>query len=122
MCRFLTNRTHVAGTAADFETADYLAKYWESVGLKSNIVSYDVLLSYPPTDGKLHNSVRQYDENGALLHESTTIEDVLLAEDNKTGTLPHFNAYSPPGKVKVQYSIAYIVLPVINLFSFSFCY
>lgn len=93
----------MAGTAADFETADHLAKYWESVGLSSNIVSYDVLLSYPSADNKQRNSVRQYNENGVLLHESTSIEDVLLAEDNKPGTLPHFNAYSPAGKVKVRY-------------------
>src|SRR5215813_4880176 len=45
--RALTEEPHLAGTPADYETARYVHERFLEFGLSSEIVPYDVLLSYP---------------------------------------------------------------------------
>ena len=42
------------------------------------------------------------DENGTSQYKSELREPVLTPEENKTGVVPPFNAYSAPGDIKVN--------------------
>ena len=58
--RDFTSHPHLAGTSADKEQAEQLKKIWLDQGLdRVDIVSYEVLLSYPedgdPNIISLHN-------------------------------------------------------------------
>jgi hypothetical protein len=96
----LTTNPHLAGTPADLELATYLKDFWQSNGLKTYLVPFKVLLSYPNFTNP--NRVTLLNGQGGVEHISRTTEEILLPEDNKTNIVPHFNGYSPPGDVRVS--------------------
>ena len=61
---------------------------------------YNVLLSYPNISDL--NFVELLDENGTSQYKSDLREPILTEEENKTGVVPPFNAYSAPGDIKVR--------------------
>ncbi|XP_013407202.1 N-acetylated-alpha-linked acidic dipeptidase 2-like [Lingula anatina] len=97
--RYLTTKPHVAGTAADWEQAEYIRKLWIEQGLEAEIVGYDVLLSYPniskPNMVSVVNS-----SSGKVEFASAVTEKILNPDQNQTGVLPPFNAFAPAGTVE----------------------
>ena len=63
------------------------------------LTPYEVLLSYPNMSDL--NYVELLDENGAQVYKSPLTEPFLTPEENKTGVVPPFNAFSAPGDIKV---------------------
>ena len=47
------------------------------------------------------NYVELLNENGTTEYMSDLREPILTQEENKTGVVPPFNAYSAPGDIKV---------------------
>ena len=64
-----------------------------------SLTPYNVLLSYPNMSDL--NYVELLDENGSHVYKSELTEAILTQEENKTGVVPPFNAYSAPGDIKV---------------------
>ncbi|KAL3873956.1 hypothetical protein ACJMK2_037032 [Sinanodonta woodiana] len=96
--RNLTEEPHLAGTPADEKQAKELRDFWQSVGLDHvTITPYRVLLSYPEEGDP--NVVELLSSNGTVLYSSPLTEKIINPEENKTGVVPPFNAYSAPGNV-----------------------
>ena len=103
LCRNMTSRSHLAGTENDYYYADLLRKFWNDNGLQGYVIPYNVLLSYPPMDNEHFNVIRKMNSsNNEIFFSSTPNEEVLVADDNKTDTIPPFNGYAPPGRVSVS--------------------
>ena len=99
--RKLSEKPHLAGQEQEAELAQYLSDFWKNNGLDQvTITPYEVLLSYPNMSNL--NFVELQDENGTVKYKSPLREPVLTPEENKTGVVPPFNAYSAPGDVKVN--------------------
>src|SRR5262249_55916915 len=67
--RVLTKAPHMAGTAEDKATADYVAKRFREAGLDTQIVEYKVRINYPagisddmtaPNSGEMHGPTREH--------------------------------------------------------------
>ena len=99
MYRDLTEHPHLAGTPADKQQADDLAKFWEDNGLQSVVVPYDVLLSYPDPDNP--NRIELQDGSGNVLYTTQLVEKIVRPEQDHPDVVPPFNAYSAPGTPKV---------------------
>ncbi|XP_053400841.1 N-acetylated-alpha-linked acidic dipeptidase 2-like isoform X2 [Mercenaria mercenaria] len=96
--RMLTDKPHLAGTEGNHELARKLKEHWENVGLdQTTLTPYNVMLSYPNMSDL--NYVEIIDENNDTIYKSNLREPALTPEENKTGIVPPFNAYSAPGDI-----------------------
>lgn len=96
--KMLTEKPHLAGTEESHELARALKHHWESVGLDHvTLTPYYVMLSYP--DKNDSNFVELLDEKNKTQYRSPEKEKILTPEENKTGVIPPFNAYSAPGDI-----------------------
>ncbi|KAL5009287.1 hypothetical protein ScPMuIL_014868 [Solemya velum] len=92
----LTGDVHVAGTPADRQQAEELRLFWEGHGLKANISSYNVLLSY--SDDNDPNKAYIYSNDSAQEFETPDREN--LTGVNDTFPTPYL-AYTPAGNINV---------------------
>ena len=98
--RKLTEKPHLAGTEEETELAQYLSKVWTDQGLDHvTLTPYRVMLSYPNESDP--NFVELLDANGTMKYRSYEREPILTPEENKTGVVPPFNAYSAKGDITV---------------------
>lgn len=97
--RMLSSMPHIAGKQRNHELAIDLTNFWTDHGLDYvALTPYDVLLSYPNMSNL--NYVELLDANGTEVYKSNLTEPILTPEENKTGVVPPFNAYSAAGDVK----------------------
>ncbi len=99
--RKLTSVPHVAGTVRDKEQAEWVRDRFIQAGLEAKTIPYEVLLSYPSTDGTV-NQISIIDDQGGVRFETVGKQPPLGApEESSEEILPNFNAYSAPGVVEV---------------------
>ncbi len=93
--RILTQAPHVAGTAEDKATADYVAQKFREAGLDTEIVEYRVWINYPA-----EISVDITAPSGVHMHGPTRehVDGDPLPDDPRVIT--PFNAMSPSGDVE----------------------
>ena len=93
--RILTKVPHMAGTAEDKATADYVAKKFREAGLDTEIVEYKVWMNYPeeisvdmtaPAGVEMHGPTREHVSNDPY-------------QDDPRVVMP-FNGMSPSGDVE----------------------
>jgi N-acetylated-alpha-linked acidic dipeptidase len=93
--RTLTKDPHMAGTAEDKATAEYVAQKFRDAGLETEIVEYRVWINYPseisvdltaPTGVTMHGPTREHVDND-------------LYQDDPRVVMP-FNGMSPSGDVE----------------------
>ena len=98
--RYLSSKPHLAGTDENVWLGRYLTDFWKGQGLDHvALTPYDVLLSYPNMSDL--NYVELLDQDGRSVYKSNLTEPILTPEENKTGVVPPFNAYSDHGDIKV---------------------
>lgn len=95
--RMLSNKPHLGGTEPNHELARIIKERWEKVGIHVTQTPYHVLLSYP--DMSDLNYVELLNEKNGSVYKSDLREPILTPEENKTGIVPPFNAYSAPGDI-----------------------
>ncbi|XP_053391718.1 N-acetylated-alpha-linked acidic dipeptidase 2-like [Mercenaria mercenaria] len=96
--RMLTALPHLAGTEQNHKLAREIKQHWENAGLDHvTMTPYRVLLSYPNMSDL--NYVELLDERNQTKYKSDLREPVLTPEENVTGVVPPFNAYSAPGDI-----------------------
>ena len=107
-CRHLTSVPHVAGTARDREQAEWLRDRFLESGLdEAKTVPYEVLLSYPRSDGVV-NTVSLIDDQGNVLFETAGRQTPLGSpEESSPEVQVNFNAYSGNGVVEVNFHYLY---------------
>src|SRR5215475_5865180 len=95
--RVLTKAPHMAGTAEDKATADYVAKRFREAGLDTEIVEYKVWINYPA-----EISVDMTAPNGVEMHGPTR-EHVSKDpyQDDPRVVMP-FSGMSPSGDVEAD--------------------
>ena len=99
--RFLSRMPHIAGKQQNLDLAKHLTNFWTENGVDHvSLTPYDVLLSYPNMSDL--NYVELLDEKGSQVYKSELTEAILTQEENKTGVVPPFNAYSAHGDIKVE--------------------
>jgi N-acetylated-alpha-linked acidic dipeptidase len=95
--RILTQAPHVAGTAEDKATADYVAQKFRDAGLDTEIVEYRVWINYPaeisvditaPANVHMHGPTREHVEGDPLPDDPRVITP--------------FNAMSPSGDAEAE--------------------
>jgi N-acetylated-alpha-linked acidic dipeptidase len=95
--RTLTQAPHMAGTAEDKATADYVAQKFRAAGLDTEIVEYKVWLNYPseisvditaPAGVKMHGPTREHVDGDPY-------------DDDPRVVMP-FNGMSPSGDVEAD--------------------
>lgn len=102
----LTEKPHLGGTEENHELGRKLKEFWEKNGFDHvTMTPYQVLLSYPNMSNL--NFVELLDEKGNTVYKSNLTEPILTAEEDKPDVVPPFNAYSPPGDIKVRYRFYY---------------
>ena len=98
----LTKQSHMAGTAQNYELAEYIAqKFLEFSFDDVKVTNYSVRLPYP--DQNKPNSVKLLDSTGGVKHICKTTETPLTEFEKTHPTSPLFNAHSKPGTVKRPY-------------------
>jgi N-acetylated-alpha-linked acidic dipeptidase len=97
--KYYTGGPHLAGK--NLSQAIWTRERWEEMGVKSEILTYDVYLSYP------------LDHRLALLNNKTvefecSLKEDVLKEDPTTAdqTIPTFHGYSGSGNVTARYVYA----------------
>jgi N-acetylated-alpha-linked acidic dipeptidase len=104
--RTLTQAPHMAGTAEDKATADYVAQKFRDAGLETEIVEYRVWLNYPseisvdvtaPAGVKMHGPTREH------------LDGDPLPDDPRVVT--PFNVMSPSGDVEAEVVYANYATP-----------
>ncbi|XP_071816862.1 putative N-acetylated-alpha-linked acidic dipeptidase [Apostichopus japonicus] len=104
--RFLTSEPHVAGRPQQYVLAEWVRDKFTEYGFDSSeIVTYNVLLSYPSeVDGEesvVQHLVYNDTEDGYQVeYESQTSEPALDETGKDKDVLPPFNAYSANGIVE----------------------
>ena len=94
--KYYTAGPHLAGT--NLSQALWTRERWEEYGIKSEIVTYDVYLSYP-LDHRLALL-----KHGEVDYECTLKEDILKDDPTTSDqTIPTFHGYSGSGNVTSQY-------------------
>ena len=95
--RTLTQAPHMAGTAEDKATADYVAQKFRDAGLDTEIVEYKVWMNYPaeisvdltaPAGVEMHGPTREHVDNDPF-------------QDDPRVVMP-FNGMSPSGDVEAD--------------------
>ena len=111
-CRHLTSVPHVAGTVRDREQAEWLKDRFMESGLdEAKTVPYEVLLSYPRSDGVV-NRVSLIDSQGNVQFETVGRQKPLgPPEEFLDEVQVNFNAYSASGVVEVYMNNYSNVLP-----------
>ncbi|XP_071956674.1 putative N-acetylated-alpha-linked acidic dipeptidase [Antedon mediterranea] len=99
--KHLTENPHVAGRKYSKELAEWMQERFKDWGMTSaDILSYEVLLSFPSEIKGEENRIELLSETGNVIFTSQLKEDSLgetaLERDD---LLPPFNAYSPAGIV-----------------------
>lgn len=96
--RMLTELPHLAGQEQNYKLALKVKEHWLTSGLDHvTLTPYEVMLSYPDPDDP--NYVELLSERNETVYKSNLTEPVLTPEENKTGVVPPFNAYSAPGDI-----------------------
>ena len=96
----LTEKPHLGGTEENHELGRKLKKFWEDNGIDHvTMTPYEVLLSYPNMSNL--NFVELLDGDKTV-YKSNLTEPILTPEEDKPDVVPPFNAYSPPGDIKVS--------------------
>src|SRR5580658_9748576 len=95
--RILTQSPHIAGSAEDKTTADYVASKFEEAGFETQIVAYRVWMNYPS-----EISVDVTAPAGVTMHGPTRehVDGDPLADDPRVIT--PFNAMSPSGDAEAE--------------------
>ncbi|KAG6181355.1 hypothetical protein E4U36_004149 [Claviceps purpurea] len=101
--QYYTSGPHLAGN--NFSQADWTREKWQSWGVNSSIVEYDVYINYPAGHGL--SLLKKSDENDAwsIAFNASLTEDVL-DEDSTTSIddrIPTFHGYSASGNVTGQF-------------------
>jgi N-acetylated-alpha-linked acidic dipeptidase len=95
--RILTKAPHMAGTAEDKATAEYVAQKFRAAGLETEIVEYKVWINYPseisvdliaPPGVEMHGPTREHVDNDSF-------------QDDPRVVTP-FNSMSPSGDVTAE--------------------
>src|ERR1700682_3373757 len=95
--RILTQAPHMAGTAEDKATADYVAQKFRDAGLETEIVEYKVWINYPaemrvdvtaPADVQMHGPTREHVDGDPF-------------QDDPRVVMP-FSGMSPSGDVEAE--------------------
>ncbi|MFM7131391.1 MAG: PA domain-containing protein, partial [bacterium] len=106
MLRTLTEEPHVAGTPADFKTAEYVRDKLKSWGWAAELVEYEVLLNYPqaaldPVTGRRNPSLEIIRPNAMPL----AVTEVAWPGDKDSASpdaFPAFNGYGASGVAEGQ--------------------
>ncbi|KAG6081670.1 hypothetical protein E4U16_005538 [Claviceps sp. LM84 group G4] len=101
--QYYTSGPHLAGK--NFSQADWTREKWQSWGVDSSIVEYDVYINYPAGHGL--SLLKKSDENDAwsIAFNASLTEDVL-DEDSTTSLddrISTFHGYSASGNVTGQF-------------------
>ena len=81
-----------------YEQAVYMRDEWLKQGLDTaELKRYTILLSFPEKPGV----ATLLDESGRALYRTALQEEFLVPSENDSRVVPPFNAFSPPGSVKV---------------------
>ncbi|XP_038053369.1 putative N-acetylated-alpha-linked acidic dipeptidase [Patiria miniata] len=103
---YLSNKSHVAGSPVSKEQAEWVRDNWLAQGLDSaKIVTYQVLLSYPPDyEDPKQNTIQLLNAAGDAEHTTQEREPPLEpGNDNPVADndiLAPFNAYSADGEIE----------------------
>ena len=92
--KVLAAEPHVAGTPADYRTAQYVAAKFREAGLDTSIAEYRVWLDYPA-----QVSLKAYGPNGLILDGPTPEHVAGDPYQDHAHVLPAFSGYSPSGDV-----------------------
>ncbi|XP_008835966.1 N-acetylated-alpha-linked acidic dipeptidase 2 [Nannospalax galili] len=94
--RSFTKLPHLAGTEQNLLLAKKIQTQWKKFGLdSSNLVYYDVLLSYPNETNA--NYVSVVDQHGVEIFKTSYLEPPPDGYDNVTNIVPPYNAFSAHG-------------------------
>jgi hypothetical protein len=112
ICRHLTSVPHVAGTVRDREQAEWLRDRFLESGLdEAKTVPYEVLLSYPRSDGVV-NRVSLIDGQGNVQFETVGRQTPLGSPEEFSDEVQvNFNAYSGSGVVEVIRNTPFSLIP-----------
>ncbi|KAL5007061.1 hypothetical protein ScPMuIL_015867 [Solemya velum] len=94
--REFTKSSRLAGTPRQKETAEYVSNLWKEYGLESEVVTYNVLLSYPEQGENTTITVFYNDGSQHIIYA----EEPPLGDDPGGFAVRPFNAYSPARKVQ----------------------
>ena len=98
-CRYFTKVPHFPGDAVNRDLAKHIQEKWKEYGFDSaTLKKYIIMLSRPTKPGV----VALYDSSGQEIYRSAPQESFLVPSENNSNVVPPFNAYSPPGSVKVK--------------------
>lgn len=100
----------MATTAGDEALVKYIDELWKEQLDSSEVVSYEVLLSFPSDDQVNEPNVAEvYNETGHLTFTTRTSEIVydeyMAAPQN---IVPYYSAYAPAGTVEVGIKFCFI--------------
>lgn len=94
----ITKEPHVAGTAENFKTAEYVEYTFKAYGLDAHHKDYDVLLTYP-----LHRLLVLTQPDHEPIKFS--LKEKAVAGDpysNRSNIIPTFHAYAPSGNASAE--------------------
>jgi N-acetylated-alpha-linked acidic dipeptidase len=99
----LTAEPHLASTAGDRKTAEYVARKFRAAGLETEIVPYRVLMNQPLNNQSKSVRVEAWDQSGKLLMSGPTREHVDgdPYQDDARVAIP-FNGSSGSGDVTAE--------------------
>ena len=97
--KYYSSGPHLAGK--NLSQAIWTRERWEELGVKSEIVAYDVYLSYPIS----HRLALLEGEKGKNVTFECSLKEDVLEEDPSTAMqdIPTFHGYSGSGNVTSQY-------------------
>jgi N-acetylated-alpha-linked acidic dipeptidase len=95
--RILTAAPHIAGSAEDKKTAEYVARKFREWGFETEIVEYKVWMNYPQ-----EISVAAMGPDGVVMRGPTKEHVVGDAFQDDPRVVPAFNGYSPSGDVEAE--------------------
>ncbi|KAM4794740.1 N-acetylated-alpha-linked acidic dipeptidase 2 [Rhinophrynus dorsalis] len=94
--RDFTKIPHLAGTEQNLQLAKQIQAQWKEFGLDSTeLVHYDVLLSYPNQSNPNYISI--IDEHGSEIYNTTLFEPAPKGYENVKDVVPPYNAFSAQG-------------------------
>ncbi|KAL2096257.1 hypothetical protein ACEWY4_008405 [Coilia grayii] len=94
--REFTRLPHLAGTEQNLRLAERIRDEWAGFGLEGvELVSYDVLLSYPNQNRPNYISILQHGEE---IFNTSLSEPVPEGYENVSDIVPPYNAFSPQGQ------------------------
>jgi N-acetylated-alpha-linked acidic dipeptidase len=111
--RVLTAEPHIAGTPADYRTAQYVLNQFQATGLDAEIVTYDVLLAYPrQVKVDLVAPIHRRGPAPEVAHRSPSAGlRAFGREVSDPADLLPYNAYSPSGDVTAEVVYANYGMP-----------